>query len=88
MSACSVIPHAWPVPIEGLPRTAKQSAQPIGRQARQGMAAVQNAYRRLVQTAQATLKQAQRILDVLPADLSASGERVRASLSRFIPCVQ
>jgi IS5 family transposase len=69
-------------------RTAKYTAQAIGRQARRGVEAVRGAYERLVRTSQASLKQARTVQAALQANPSAGAPRVCEQLSRFMPRVE
>jgi IS5 family transposase len=86
--ARQVLSQLAPATFRDRTRTAKYTAQAIGRQARRGVAAVRGAYERLVRTSQASLKQARTVRAALQMNTSAAAQRVREQLSRFMPRVE
>ncbi len=68
-------------------RSAKRMAQQIGRQAQRGHEMAQSTYRRLIHTAQASLRQAQTVAEALAAQTEEAASILRQQLGTFIPRV-
>lgn len=66
-------------------RSAKQTAQRIGRAARKAGDATQQAYRKLVGIAKASVQQAQQVLEALSLEASDQAVQLRQTLETFIP---
>ena len=66
-------------------RSARRAARQIGNAARQGSQATRQTYRRLVNTTQASIRQARVVLEVLQAEACAQADRLRDTLQTFIP---
>jgi IS5 family transposase len=69
-------------------RSAKRAARQIGSAARQGRQATRKTYRRLVDTTQASIRQAQVVLETLKEETSAQAAKRRNTLQTFIPRAQ
>jgi IS5 family transposase len=66
-------------------RSARRAARQIGSAARQGSQATKKTYRRLVDTARASVRQAQVVLEALKQEASQQADRLRQTLETFIP---
>lgn len=66
-------------------RSAKAAAREVGRLSRHGREKTLPAYKRLVQTARATVRQVEEVLAVLQAHKAAAGERLVETMQRFLP---
>ena len=66
-------------------RSARRAARQIGNAARQGSQATRKTYRRLVDTARASIRQAQVVLEALQIETSARADKLRDTLQTFIP---
>ncbi len=69
-------------------RSARRAARQIGNAARQGSQATRKTYRRLVDTTQASIRQAQVVLEALKEETSAQAAKQRDTLETFIPRAQ
>lgn len=69
-------------------RSAKRVAQQIARHAKRGTQALQGLYRRLVETVEASVQQAEQVLTVLQHETAPVTQRVREQLERYLPRVQ
>jgi IS5 family transposase len=69
-------------------RSAKRAARQIASAARQSSRATQQSYRRLVDTAKASVRQAQMVLEALKAGASVQADKLRDTLETFIPRAQ
>jgi IS5 family transposase len=69
-------------------RSARRAARQIASAARQSSQATQQSYRRLVETATASVRQAQVVFDALQTEVSAQVHKLRATLETFIPRAQ
>lgn len=69
-------------------RGAKRAAREVARLSRQSWEKTRPAYRRLVQTARATVRQAERVLVALQEQGAEAGERLARTLHTFLPRVQ
>lgn len=69
-------------------RSAKRAARQIARRARSGGGTVQQTYRRLVDTAQASVRQAQQVLEALQQTTAAAAESLCDTLATFLPRVE
>jgi IS5 family transposase len=69
-------------------RSARRAARQIASAARQSSQATQQSYRRLVDTARASVRQAQVVLEALQTQASAQAHKLRATLETFIPRAQ
>jgi IS5 family transposase len=66
-------------------RSARRAARQIGSAARRGSQATRKTYRRLVDTTQASIRQAQVVLETLKKETSAQAAKLRDTLQTFIP---
>lgn len=69
-------------------RSARRAARQISSAARQGSQATRKTYRRLVDTAKASVRQAQVVLEALKAEASAQANKLRDTLQTFMPRTQ
>jgi IS5 family transposase len=69
-------------------RSAKRVAREVARLSRQGREKTRPAYKRLLQTARATARQAERVLVALQEQGTEAGERLARSLQIFLPRLQ
>ncbi len=69
-------------------RSAGRVAQQIARHARRGTQALQGLYRRLVETAEASVQQAEEVLAVVQQDTSQAAQHLREQLECYLPRVQ
>lgn len=69
-------------------RSAKGAAREIVQQSRRGKEAVRKPYKRLLKTTQATIKQAEQVLEILQEQGSAEAQKLFESLACFLPRVQ
>lgn len=69
-------------------RSAKRAAREVARLSRQGKEKTRPAYRRLVQTARATVRQAEQVLVALQEQRTEAGEKLVRTLHTFLPRLQ
>lgn len=69
-------------------RSARQAARQIAHLSQRGREHLKPHYRRLVQAAQATLRQAEPVLTALKEEASAQGRRLAETLQTFLPRVR
>jgi IS5 family transposase len=69
-------------------RSAKRAAREIARLSRQGREKTRPAYKRLVQTAQATVRQAEQVLAALAEQAAETGEGLVRTFQTFLPRLQ
>ncbi len=69
-------------------RSAKDLAQQLSRQAKRGTQALHGLYQRLVETAQASLQQAQQVQQMLQPQTSPTARRLGEQLKRYLPRLQ
>jgi IS5 family transposase len=69
-------------------RSAKHAAREVARQSRYGISHTLSAYKRLLQTARATVRQATQVLAVLQEQPTATAERLADRLQTFVPRLQ
>ena len=69
-------------------RSAKRAAREVARLSRQGQEKTRPAYKRLVQTARATVRQAERVLVALQEQRAEAGEKHVRTLQTFLPRLQ
>lgn len=66
-------------------RSAKRAAREVGRRSRHGREKALPAYKRLVQTARATVRQVEQVLVALQAQETAAAARFVETMQRFLP---
>lgn len=66
-------------------RSARRAAREVGQLSRHGREKTLPAYQRLVQAARATVRQVETVLTVLQAHETTAGERLVATMQRFLP---
>ena len=66
-------------------RSAKQAAREVGRLSRHGREKTLAAYKRLVYTARATVRQVEKVLVALQAQETIAGKRLVETMQRFLP---
>lgn len=69
-------------------RSAKRAAREVARLSRQGQEKTHSAYKRLVQTARATVRQAERVRVALQEQRTETGEKLVRTLQTFLPRLQ
>lgn len=69
-------------------RSAKKAARQIGKTSRRQAERFQSAYKRLIKTTQATLRQVEQVMDVLQAQADDAGQELLDTFQTFLPRVQ